>query len=138
MKRNILTFGEDVKCWRDRYAPATRELKAEATIYFDKLVPKKKGWASDKDMLYALKSMPKDNPSIIVLFSDGILTTAEIPASSKIINEVLAGTKVFSVGTEMSADFPGAVMMRTLAEQNDEGFWLVGESEGQKLNQQLR
>jgi len=135
---NILTFGEEVKYWRDHYASATQELKAEATIHFDTLVPKKTAQASDTDMLYALKSMSTDDPSIIVLFSDGILTTAGIPDSGKIKNEVPAGTKVFAMGAEMSADFPGAVIMRTLAEQSEGEFWLVGESEEQKPNQQAQ
>ena len=135
---NLLTFGEEIEYWRDHYAPATRELKAEATIHFDKIVPKETAQASDKDMISALKSMSKDDPSIIVLFSDGILTTAGIPDSSKIKNEVPAGAKVFAMGAEMSADFPGAVIMRTLAEQSEGEFWLVGESEGQKSNQQAQ
>ena len=61
----------------------------------------------------------------MVLFSDGILTSAGIPDFTKIKSQVPVGAKVFAMVTDMSANFPGAVIMRNLAEQSGGEFWLV-------------
>jgi len=127
---NLLTFSEEVKRWRPDFSAVTETNVTQAIKELDLAQPRKTAQASDQDMLAALTSIKNTQPTIVVLFSDGILTTAGIPNFSKIKNEVPTGTKVFAMGAEMSADFPGALIMKTLSEQSGGEFWLVGESEG--------
>lgn len=123
---NLLTFGENIDLWRPDFSSITKVNITKAIVALNNAKPKRTALSSDQDMLTALAEIRLSHPTIAVLFSDGILTSAGIPDFAKIKNQVPVGTKVFAMGTDMSADFPGAVIMRTLAEQSGGEFWLVG------------
>ena len=149
---NIMTFGQEINYWRANYAPGTQEFKAEAKIFIGNRAPFKSGQPSDKDLLDAIKSTSTFNPSIVVLFSDGILTTngkfmksgvPDYQAINKELGQLTNTTKLFTIGTDMSTTFPGALIMEGLAKQTNGYFWLLGveeqkPSEGDGLMLNLR
>ena len=122
---NLLTFGEDIDIWRTNFLPVNKSNISQAIEVLENAQPKKTSLSSDQDMLNALSEISSKQPTIVVLFSDGILTSAGIPDFAKIRSQVPIGTKIFAMGTDMSTDFPGAVIMRNLAEQSGGEFWLV-------------
>ena len=122
---NLLTFGESIDLWYSNFLPVNRSNVSQAAEVLDNAQPKKTSLSSDQDMLNALSEIASSQPTIVVLFSDGILTSAGIPDFAKIKSQVPVGAKVFSMVTDMSADFPGAVIMRNLAEQSGGEFWLI-------------
>ena len=122
---NLLTFGETIDPWHANFLPVNRSNISQASEVLDNAQPEKTSLSSDQDMLNALSEIGSSQPTIVVLFSDGILTSAGIPDFTKIKSQVPVGAKVFAMVTDMSANFPGAVIMRNLAEQSGGEFWLV-------------
>ena len=97
---------------------------ADGASYFGLLSPKKSDTYADKDMIEVIQEIQKLRHTIVVLFSDGILTSG-IPDPNKIRQTAAASARIFTMGIEMPEDFPGAVMLAMLATGSDGEFWLV-------------
>lgn len=121
---NIITFGSEITFFRSEFIPVTDDGVAEGTSYFGMLSPKKSDTYADKDMIEAIQEIQKTPHTIVVLFSDGILTSG-VPDLNKIRQTAAASARIFTMGIEMPKDFPGAVMLAMLATDSDGEFWLV-------------
>lgn len=121
---NIITFGSEISFLRDEFIPVTDDGVSEGTSYFETLSPRKSDSYADKDMIEAIREIQKIPHTIIVLFSDGILTSG-VPNPNKIRQTAVASARIFTMGIEMPEDFPGAVMLAVLAADSDGEFWLV-------------
>ena len=107
-----------------KFVAVTVDGISQGTTYFDTTIPEKSKSYTDKDMLEALEEIQKTPPTVIVLFSDGILTSG-VPDTKKIRRTAAASARIFSMGIEMSEDFPGAVLLGILADNSSGEFWLV-------------
>lgn len=121
---NIITFGSEISFFRDKFIPVTEDGILEGTSYFETLSPRKSDTYADKDMIEAVHEIQKIPHTIVVLFSDGILTSG-VPDPNKIRQTAAASGRIFTMGIEMPEDFPGAVMLAMLAADSDGEFWLV-------------
>jgi hypothetical protein len=121
---NIMTFGAEIQLHRSNFASVDAAHVADANAFLKQAKPTGSQLASDKDMLEALQEAKKHQPTIIVLFSDGILTSG-VPDLQRIRQQAGGEAKIFSMGIDMAADFPGAVLLRMLAEGGNGEFWLV-------------
>lgn len=121
---NIITFGSEISFFRDEFVSATDDGVSEGGSYFDTLSPRKSDTYADMDMIEAIREIQKTPHTIIVLFSDGILTSG-VPDPNKIRQTAAASERIFTMGIEMPEDFPGAVMLAILATDSDGEFWLV-------------
>ena len=121
---NIITFGSEINFLRDEFIPVTDDGVLEGTSYFETLSPRKSNTYADKDMIEAIQEIQKIPHTIVVLFSDGILTSG-VPDPNKIRQTAVASARIFTMGIEMPEDFPGAVMLSMLAADSDGEFWLV-------------
>ena len=121
---NIMTFSREVEFYQPNFLPATDENISSAAAFLDSAKPRKSPRYVDKDMFEALRDANKAQPTIIVLFSDGILTTG-FPDVKAVEKQTGAKTKIFSMATEMAEDFPGAVLLKMLADASSGEFWLV-------------
>ena len=121
---NIITFGSEITFFRNEFIPVTDDGVADGASYFGLLSPKKSDTYADKDMIEVIQEIQKLRHTIVVLFSDGILTSG-IPDPNKIRQTAAASARIFTMGIEMPEDFPGAVMLAMLATGSDGEFWLV-------------
>ena len=121
---NIITFGSEINFLRDEFIPVTDDGVLEGTSYFETLSPRKSNTYADKDMIEAIQEIRNIPHTIVVLFSDGILTSG-VPDPNKIRQTAAASARIFTMGIEMPEDFPGAVMLSMLAADSDGEFWLV-------------
>lgn len=125
-KFNLVTFSGDINFYQvELIAPTIGHIK-QAKEYLNNIKPEQSSQASDQDMLSALNSIKPNSPTIVVLFSDGILSSVGIPHFEAMKEYVSPTTKVFAIAIGMSPDFPGAILLKTLSNQSNGEFWLVG------------
>ena len=121
---NIVTFSGEVKFYRTDFLTVDGSNVSDAIAYLDQAKPTKSLRYSDLDMLEVLQETSKKQTTLIVLFSDGILTSG-FPDPKAIQQHTAGNTRIFTMGTEMAEDFPGAVLLRMLANRSRGEFWLV-------------
>ncbi len=121
---NIITFGSEISFFREKFIPISDDGILEGTSFLATLSPRKSDAYADKDMIEAIQEIQKIPHTIVVLFSDGILTSG-VPDPNKIRQTAAASPRIFTMGIEMPEDFPGAVMLAMLAADSEGEFWLV-------------
>ena len=121
---NLMTFSSKIEFYQRDFIAVSDESISQASAYLDTVKPTKSTSYTDKDMVEALQEAQKTPPTIIVLFSDGILTSG-LPDPKKMREHTADNVRVFTMATEMAEDFPGAVLLRTLADGSNGEFWLV-------------
>ena len=121
---NIMTFSSEVEFYQPNFISVTDDNISGAAAYLHTVKPEKSSRYADKDMLEALREAKSGQPTIIVLFSDGILTSG-FPDVRAVKNQIAGNTKIFAMATEMAKDFPGAVLLKMLADTSSGEFWLV-------------
>ncbi|MDE0187079.1 MAG: VWA domain-containing protein [Candidatus Poribacteria bacterium] len=121
---NIMTFSREVEFYQPNFLAVTDENVSSAIAYLEAAKPRKSPRYVDKDMFEALHDANKIQPTIIVLFSDGILTSG-FPDIKAVEKQIGGKTKIFAMATEMAEDFPGAVLLKMLADTSRGEFWLV-------------
>ena len=124
-KFNLVTFSGDINFYHPNVITPTIDHIKQVKEYLNGIKPERSSRASDQDMLSALNSIKPNNPTIVVLFSDGILTSAGIPQPEEMQKYVPSRTKIFTIATGMSPDFPGAILLKMLSNQSNGEFWLV-------------
>ena len=122
---NVCTFSEEVQFYRPDFLSVSDENIADTIARLESAKPVKNSRYSDKDMLEALQETYNKGPTIVVLFSDGILTSG-IPDLKAIAQHTTTDTRIFTMAIDMAEDFPGAVLLGMLATHSEGEFWLVG------------
>ena len=122
---NVCTFSEEVQFYQPNFLPVSDTDIADTTAYLESAKPVKSERYSDKDMLEALQETHNRGPTIVVLFSDGILTSG-IPDLKAIKQQATTDIRIFTMAIDMAEDFPGAVLLGMLATRSEGEFWLVG------------
>lgn len=121
---NLMTFSDTVAFYQRDFVARNDENISQATTYLNTVKPTKSQSYTDKDMLEALTEAQAATPTIIVLFSDGILTSG-FPNPEQLKQHVDKNARIFTMAIEMAKDFPGAVLLGILADSSDGEFWLV-------------
>lgn len=121
---NVCTFSEEVQFYQPDFLSVSEANITDTTAYLESAKPVKSERYSDKDMLEALQETHKRGPTIVVLFSDGILTSG-IPDFKAIEERATGDIRIFTMAIDMAEDFPGAVLLGMLATRSDGEFWLV-------------
>ena len=121
---NVCTFSEEVQFYQPNFLPVSDTDIADTTAYLESAKPVKSERYSDKDMLEALQETHNRGPTIVVLFSDGILTSG-IPDLKAIEQQAATDIRIFTMAIDMAEDFPGAVLLGMLATRSEGEFWLV-------------
>ena len=122
---NVSTFSEEIQFYRPDFLPVSDANIADTIAYLRGAKPVKSSRYSDRDMLEALQETHTREPTIVVLFSDGILTSG-IPDLKAIAQRATTDTRIFTMAIDMAEDFPGAVLLDILATHSEGEFWLVG------------
>jgi hypothetical protein len=125
---NIMTFSSEVEFYQPNFLPVNDDNISSAVEYLNAAKPEKSSRYVDKDIFEALQEARKGQPTIIVLFSDGILTSG-FPDMKAVEKQIADKTKIFAIATEMAEDFPGAVLLKMLADTSSGEFWLVESSQ---------
>ncbi len=121
---NVCTFSEEVYFYQPDFLPVSEVDIADTAAHLEGAKPVKSERYSDRDMLEALQEAHNRGPTIVVLFSDGILTSG-IPNLQTIAQHTTTETRIFTMAIDMAEDFPGAVLLRMLATHSEGEFWLV-------------
>ena len=121
---NVCTFSEEVQFYQSDFLPVSEANITDTIAYLESVKPVKSDRSSDKDMFEALQEAHNRGPTIVVLFSDGIPTSG-IPNLQTIAQHTTAETQIFTMAIDMAEDFPGAVLLGTLATHSEGEFWLV-------------
>ena len=121
---NVCTFSEEVQFYQPNFLPVSDTNIADTIVHLEAAKPVKNERYSDKDMLEALQETHSRQPTIVVLFSDGILTSG-IPDLKAIEQHATADIQIFTMAIDMAEDFPGAVLLGMLATHSEGEFWLV-------------
>ena len=121
---NVCTFSEEVQFYQPDFLPVSEANITDTTAYLEGAKPVKSERYSDKDMLEALQETHNRGPTIVVLFSDGILTSG-IPDLKAIEQRATGDIRIFTMAIDMAEDFPGAVLLGMLATRSEGEFWLV-------------
>ena len=121
---NVCTFSEEVQFYQPNFLPVSDTDIADTIAYLESAKPVKSERYSDKDMLEALQETHNRGPTIVVLFSDGILTSG-IPDLKAIKQQATTDIRIFTMAIDMAEDFPGAVLLGMLATGSEGEFWLV-------------
>ncbi len=121
---NVCTFSEEVQFYQPNFLPVSDTDIADTTAHLESAKPVKSERYSDKDMLEALQETHNKVPTIVVLFSDGILTSG-IPDLKAIEKQATTDIRIFTMAIDMAEDFPGAVLLGMLATRSKGEFWLV-------------
>jgi hypothetical protein len=122
---NVCTFSEEVQFYQPNFLPVSDTDIADTIAHLESAKPVKSERYSDKDMLEALQETHNRGPTIVVLFSDGILTSG-IPDLKAIKQQATTDIRIFTMAIDMAEDFPGAVLLGMLATRSEGEFWLVG------------
>ena len=122
---NVCTFSEEVQFYQPNFLPVSDTNIADTVAHLESAKPVKSERYSDKDMLEALQETHNRGPTIVVLFSDGILTSG-IPDLKAIKQQATTDIRIFTMAIDMAEDFPGAVLLGMLATRSEGEFWLVG------------
>ena len=122
---NVCTFSEEVQFYQPNFLPVSDTDIADTIAHLESAKPVKSERYSDKDMLEALQETHNRGPTIVVLFSDGILTSG-IPDLKTIKQQATTDIRIFTMAIDMAEDFPGAVLLGMLATRSEGEFWLVG------------
>ena len=122
---NICTFSEDIQFYRPNFLPVSDVNITDTIAHLEAAKPVKSSRYSDRDMLEALQETHNRQPTIVVLFSDGILTSG-IPNLKAIEQHTTTDIRIFTMAIDMAEDFPGAVLLNMLATRSEGEFWLVG------------
>jgi hypothetical protein len=123
---NIFTFGARTLFYKPDMIPVTENNVEQAIKFLSQLNPGNIPSNFETDLFTALSQSERVNPSIIVLFSDGLPTT-EAPGMKNIMNNISSSSKLFTMTINMDETYPGAVLMKKLAEKSEGEFWLVEE-----------
>ena len=121
---NVSTFSEEVQFYQPDFLSVTEANIADTIAHLESVKPVKNERYSDKDMLEALQETHNRGPTIVVLFSDGILTSG-IPDLKAIEEQATTDIRIFTMAIDMAEDFPGAVLLEMLANRSEGEFWLV-------------
>ena len=121
---NVCTFSEEVQFYQPNFLPVSDTDIADTIAYLEAAKPVKNERYSDKDMLEALQETHNKGATIVVLFSDGILTSG-IPDLKAIKQQATTDIRIFTMAIDMAEDFPGAVLLGMLATGSEGEFWLV-------------
>ena len=121
---NVCTFSEEVQFYQPNFLPVSDTDIADTIAYLEAAKPVKNERYSDKDMLEALQETHNKGATIVVLFSDGILTSG-IPDLKAIEQQATTDIRIFTMAIDMAEDFPGAVLLGMLATGSEGEFWLV-------------
>jgi hypothetical protein len=123
---NIFTFGARTIFYKPDMIPVTENNVEQAIKFLSQLSPGNIPSNYETDLFTALEQSERVKPSIIVLFSDG-LPTIEAPGMKNIMNNISSSGKLFAMTINMDETYPGAVLMKKLAEKSKGEFWLVEE-----------
>ena len=122
---NIMAFSTELVVYEADFTPVTDQTVAASSNYLADIQSQIHTKGTDHDMLTALTEIAKTGPTLVVLFSDGIPTTIEGPDLTLIGQYAAGNGRIFAMGTGMSPNFPGAVMLKRLATVSQGDLWLV-------------
>ena len=122
---NIVAFSTELIVYQEAFVPVTKETVAASSNYLANIQSQIHTKGTDHDMLTALIETAKTMPTIVVLFSDGIPTTIAGTDINLVGEHATGNGRIFAMGTGMSPNFPGAVMLRQLVTVSEGDLWLV-------------
>ncbi|MDE0010911.1 MAG: VWA domain-containing protein [Candidatus Poribacteria bacterium] len=122
---NIVAFSTELIVYQEGFVPVTEETVATSSNYLANIQSQIHTKGTDHDMLTALTETAKTTPTLVVLFSDGIPTTIAGTDLNLVGEHATGNGRIFAMGTGMSPNFPGAVMLRQLATVSEGDLWLV-------------
>ena len=122
---NIVAFSTELIAYQEGFVPVTEETVATSSNYLANIQSQIHTKGTDHDMLTALTETAKTTPTLVVLFSDGIPTTIAGTDLNLVGEHATGNGRIFAMGTGMSPNFPGAVMLRQLATVSEGDLWLV-------------
>ena len=122
---NIVAFSTELIVYQEGFVPVTEETVATSSNYLANIQSQIHTKGTDHDMLTALTETAKTTPTLVVLFSDGIPTTIAGTDLNLVGEHATGNGRIFAMGTGMSPNFPGAVMLRQLAIVSKGDLWLV-------------
>ena len=125
---NIVAFSTALIVYRENFVPVTDETVTASSNYLADIQSQIHTKGTDHDMLTALTEIAKTGSTLVVLFSDGIPTTIEGPDLTLVGQYATGNGRIFAMGIGMSANFPGAVMLKRLATVSQGDLWLVDRS----------
>jgi len=123
---NIFTFGARTVFYKSDMISVTENNVEQAVKFLNQMRPGKIPSNFETDLFTALDQSERVNPSIIVLFSDGLPTT-DTPNLKNIMNNIGGGAKLFTMTINMDKTYPGAVLMNRISAKSAGEFWLVNE-----------
>ena len=122
---NVIAFSTELTVYQDNFVAVTEQTVAASSNYLADIHAHIRTKGTDHDMLSALTEIAKTAPTLVVLFSDGIPTTISKPDLTRIGEHAAGNGRIFAMGTGMSPNFPGAVMLKRLATVSEGELWLV-------------
>ena len=122
---NIMAFSAELVVYQDNFVPVTEAAVSAGAAYLADIKAQLRAKGTDQDMLAALTAIAGTSPTIVVLFSDGIPTTLESPDLGLVGQHATGNGRIFAMGIGMAPNFPGAVMLRQLANVSEGELWLV-------------
>lgn len=122
---NIMAFSAELVVYQDGFVPVTEAAVSAGAAYLADIKAQLRAKGTDQDMLAALTAIAGTSPTIVVLFSDGIPTTLESPDLGLVGQHATGNGRIFAMGIGMAPNFPGAVMLRQLANVSEGELWLV-------------
>ena len=125
---NIVAFSAELVVYQEDFIPVNEQTVAASSNYLANIHSQIRTDGTDHDMLTALTEIAKSAPTIVVLFSDGIPTTIEGVNLAVVGQHATGNGRIFAMGTGMSPNFPGAVMLKQLATVSEGDLWLVDRS----------
>ena len=122
---NIVAFSTALVVYQENFVPVTDETVAASSNYLADIQSQIHTKGTDHDMLTALTEIAKTGPTLVVLFSDGIPTTIEVPDMTLVGQYATGNGRVFAMGIGMAPNYPGAVILKQLATISEGDLWLV-------------
>ena len=122
---NIVAFSTALSVYQESFVPVTEKAVSASADYLAKIQTQIHTKGTDHDMLTALTEIAKTSPTLVVLFSDGIPTTIEVPDLTLVGQYATGNGRIFAKGIGMAPNFPGAVMLKRLATVSQGDLWLV-------------
>ena len=122
---NIVAFSTELSVYQDKFVPVSEETVDTSSAYLADIESQIRTKGTDHDMLTSLTEIAKTSPTIVVLFSDGIPTSITKPDLTLVGGHAKGNGRIFAMGIGMAPNFPGAVMLKHLANVSNGDLWLV-------------
>ena len=126
---NIVAFSAELVVYQEGFIPVDEQTVATLSNYLANIQSQIHTDGTDHDMLTALTEIANRlHPRLLSSLAMVFPRQSKVPNLTVVGQHAAGNGRIFAMGTGMSPNFPGAVMLKQLATVSEGDLWLVDRS----------